>query len=174
MPQDLVIAEALDAEALEACRQLFIEYQRGLGVSLCFQGFDAELASLPGDYAAPGGRLLIARMGSTPVGCAGLRPLSHRDAEMKRLFVRPSQRGTGLGRLLAVRVIAQARALGYEALKLDTLPSMHAAQKLYTKLGFRDAAPYNDNPVGGVRFMALDLRSGGSSPSAGRAVQRRG
>ena len=123
----------------------------------CFQGFDQELAGLPGDYAPPRGRLYLALAGSKPAGCIALRPLFHRDAEMKRLYVRAAHRGSGLGRTLALRVIDDARALGYEVLKLDTLPAMRAAQRLYEDLGFRDTAPYNENPVGGVRFLALDL-----------------
>jgi GNAT superfamily N-acetyltransferase len=157
IPKGYSIEQACEPEAVDACRELFVEYQRGLGVSLCFQGFDAELASLPGDYAPPGGLLLLARKARVPAACVALRPLFHRDAEMKRLYVRQAHRGTGLGRLLAVHVIDEARALGYEALKLDTLPSMRAAHSLYEKLGFLDTAPYNDNPVGGVRFLALAL-----------------
>ena len=88
-----------------------------------------------------------------------LRPLFHRDAEMKRLYVRPAHRGSGLGRILARQVIEAARAIGYESLKLDTQPQMHSAQNLYAKLGFRETAPYNDNPIGGTRFLALDLRA---------------
>jgi ribosomal protein S18 acetylase RimI-like enzyme len=153
---ELVAAEG--AGEIAACRELFAEYQRSLGVSLCFQGFDRELAGLPGDYAPPRGRLYLALAGGRPAGCVALRPLFHRDAEIKRLYVRSAHRGSGLGRILAQRVIDDARALGYEALKLDTLPQMKAAQRLYEDLGFRDTAPYNDNPVGGVRFMALDLR----------------
>ena len=145
--------------ALAVCRELFVEYQRALGVSLCFQGFEAELTGLPGDYAPPRGRLYLALAAGRPAGCAALRPLFHRDAEMKRLYVRPAHRGSGLGRLLAVRIIEDARTLGYDNLKLDTLPSMRAAQRMYEKLGFRDTAPYNDNPVAGVRFMALALRA---------------
>ena len=153
------LRQATSPEDVATCRELFLEYQRGLGVSLCFQGFDAELAALPGDYAPPRGRLVLALAGGRPAGCVALRPLFHRDAEMKRLFVRPKHRGAGLGRVLADHIIAEARALGYETLKLDTLPQMKAAQRMYEKLGFRDTAPYNDNPVGGVRFLALDLRS---------------
>jgi putative acetyltransferase len=145
-------------EEVAACRELFREYQRGLGVSLCFQGFDAELASLPGDYVPPRGRLVLALHAGRPAGCVALRPLFHRDAEMKRLYVRPAHRGSGLGWMLATHVIGEARASGYETLKLDTLPQMQAAQRMYEKLGFRDTAPYNDNPIGGVRFLALDLR----------------
>ena len=151
------LREARAAEEVAACRELFVEYQRALGVSLCFQGFDAELAGLPGDYSPPRGRLVLALAGGKPAGCVALRPLFHRDAEMKRLYVRPAQRGAGLGRMLAVHVIGEARALGYETLKLDTLPAMKAAQRMYEALGFRDTAPYNDNPVTGVRFMALTL-----------------
>jgi GNAT superfamily N-acetyltransferase len=151
------IVEALDPGAIGACRDLLVEYQRDLGVSLCFQGFDRELAALPGDYAPPRGRLLIAMAGESPAGCVALRPLGAADAEMKRLYVRAAHRGRDLGRALALRIAAEARSLGYRTLKLDTLPSMAAAQKLYGQLGFVDVAPYNDNPVDGVRFMALDL-----------------
>jgi putative acetyltransferase len=153
------LVEARGPREIEACRELFLEYQRGLGVSLCFQGFDAEVAGLPGDYAPPRGRLYLALAAGRPAGCVALRPLFHRDAEMKRLYVRPVHRGSGLGRLLAERIIGDARDRGYEALKLDTLPQMKAAQRMYEKLGFRDTSPYNDNPVGGVRFMVLDLTS---------------
>src|SRR5688572_11318658 len=100
------LREATSPDDVAACRDLFLEYQRGLGVSLCFQGFDAELAALPGDYAPPRGRLVLALAGGRPAGCVALRPLFHRDAEMKRLFVRPQHRGAGLGRVLADHVIA--------------------------------------------------------------------
>jgi putative acetyltransferase len=151
------LREAISADDVAACRELFVEYQRALGVSLCFQGFDAELAALPGDYAPPRGRLVLALHRDVPAGCVALRPLFHGDAEMKRLYVRPAHRGSGLGRILGERVVHEARALGYAQLKLDTLPQMHAAQRLYEYLGFRDTAPYNDNPVSGVRFMSLEL-----------------
>lgn len=152
------LLEALSAADVAACKELFVEYQQALGVSLCFQGFEAELASLPGDYAPPRGRLILALHRGLPAGCVALRPLSHRDAEMKRLYVRPAHRGAGLGRMLASRIIEAARAIGYETVKLDTLPQMQAAQRMYESLGFRDTAAYNDNPIGGSRFMALDLR----------------
>ena len=151
------IAEALDAAALAACRELFIEYQQRLGVSLCFQGFDRELATLPGDYARPRGRLLLARIAGEPAGCVALRPLERGTAEMKRLFVRPAYRGMSLGRTLAECIIDEASALGYGTIKLDTLPSMRDAQRLYSILGFADTSPNNDNPIEGTRFMALDL-----------------
>jgi len=151
------IAEALDAAAVEACRELFVEYQAGLGVSLCFQGFDQELAQLPGTYGRPRGRLLLARVAGLPAACAALRPLNGDEAEMKRLYVRAQFRGMGLGRTLAEVVIDEARAIGYRTLKLDTLPQMREAQSLYGELGFRDTPPYNDNPVFGTRFLALPL-----------------
>jgi GNAT superfamily N-acetyltransferase len=151
------LAEALDAESVAACRALFREYEQGLGVSLCFQGFERELASLPGAYARPRGRLLLARVAGEPAGCVALRPLGERDAELKRLYVRSHARGMGLGRMLAECAIDEARALGYATVKLDTLPAMREAQHLYSQLGFVEAAPYNDNPVEGVRFMSLDL-----------------
>ena len=151
------VAEALDGESVAACRALFVEYQQGLGVSLCFQGFDEELKTLPGNYSRPRGRLLLARIVGEPAGCVALRPLGETDAEIKRLYIRPQYRGMGLGRVLAECVIDEARALGYRTVKLDTLPGMAQAQHLYRELGFVDCAPYNDNPVSGVRFMSLDL-----------------
>jgi putative acetyltransferase len=151
------IAEALDARAVEACRGLFVEYQQGLGVSLSFQGFEQELAALPGDYARPRGRLLIARIAGEPAGCVALRPLGAGDAEMKRLYVRPAFRGMGIGRMLAECVLDEARALGYATLKLDTLPAMKEAQRMYEELGFVATDPYNDTPIDGVRFLSLAL-----------------
>jgi putative acetyltransferase len=151
------IAEALDAPAAAACRELFVEYQAGLGVSLCFQGFERELATLPGEYARPRGRLLLARIAGEPAGCVALRALANGEAEMKRLFVRPAYRGMGLGRTLVECVIDEARGLGYGMLRLDTLPEMKAAQTLYGELGFVETAPYNDHPIEGTRFLALDL-----------------
>ncbi len=151
------VVEAATADDVARCRDLFLEYQRGLGVSLCFQGFDAELAGLPGDYAPPRGRLWLATRDGVPAGCVALRPLGAHEAEMKRLYVRADHRGHGLGGELARLVIREARALGYRALKLDTLPQMADAQRLYAQLGFADTVPYNDNPIGGVRFLALDL-----------------
>ena len=153
----LAIVEALSPGDVRVCRELFEEYQRGLGVSLCFQGFDKELATLPGEYAPPRGVLLLARDGEVCAGCIALRPLMGNDAEMKRLYVRPAYRGSGLGRRLAEEVIARARGMGYSTLKLDTLPQMTGAQALYTSLGFVDTPRYNDNPVEQVRFMALAL-----------------
>jgi GNAT superfamily N-acetyltransferase len=154
---DFTVVKAVSPEALAACRELFREYQGSLGVSLDFQEFDAELAGLPGAYAPPRGRLWLATDDGVPAGCVALRPLGAVDAEMKRLYVRPAFRGKDLGRQLAGLAIREARGLGYRTLRLDTLPSLHAALRLYAQLGFADTAPYYDNPIAGVRFLALDL-----------------
>jgi len=151
------IAEAAGEADIAACRELFREYQRSLGIDLAYQDFEHELATLPGKYAPPRGRLLLARRGEEPLGCAAFRPLGAGDCEMKRLYVRPAARGTGLGRALAVRLVAIARTQGYARMRLDTLPAMGAAQGLYERLGFRDTPAYYDSPVAGTRFMALDL-----------------
>jgi len=151
------IGEALDAAAVAQCRELFVEYQANLGVSLCFQGFDQELANLPGDYARPRGRLILARVAGEPAGCVALRALADGDGEMKRLYVRGAYRGMGIGRVLAECVIDEARAIGFARVKLDTLPRMSEAQRLYRDLGFVEITPYNDNPIAGTRFLALDL-----------------
>ena len=151
------IREALDPAAIAAVRDLFVEYEKALGVDLCFQGFAAELEGLPGDYAPPRGRLLLVERGGLSAGCIAMRPLDSRDCEMKRLYVRPAARGDGLGLRLVERVIAEARGVGYARMYLDTLPQMDAAQRLYERLGFEDVPPYRDNPVKGARFMALDL-----------------
>ena len=154
---DHEVAEARTAPDVAACRALFAEYGRGLGVSLDFQDFPAELAALPGAYAPPRGRLFIARIAGEPAGCVALRPLAAAECEMKRLYVRAEARGSGLGEALARRAIESARAIGYSRMRLDTLAAMAPAQALYSRLGFRDTAPYNDNPIPGTRFMALDL-----------------
>jgi putative acetyltransferase len=151
------IVEAVDPRDVAECRALFREYQQGLGVSLCFQGFEAELAALPGQYAPPRGGLYLATHGGKPAGCVALRALSASEGEMKRLYVRPEHRGAGLGRVLALHVIDAARALRYSGLKLDTLPTMRNAQALYAALGFRDAPAYGEHQVDGMRFMRLDL-----------------
>jgi putative acetyltransferase len=146
---------------LDRVRALFNEYAAGLGFSLCFQGFARELAELPGAYAPPGGRLLLARAGDgTDAGCVALRPIAPDGGEMKRLFVRPGFRGLGLGRRLAEAVIGAARDIGYRRVCLDTLPSMGEAIGLYRSLGFRAADPYYANPVEGAMFFELDLGPG--------------
>jgi putative acetyltransferase len=142
---------------IPACRELFVEYQRSLGVSLCFQGFDRELEQLPGDYVPPRGGLWLASIAGALAGCVALRPIGDDAGEMKRLYVRPDYRGRHLGETLARHVIDTAQRSGCRVLKLDTLPTMREAQRLYERLGFVDTPPYNDNPVDGVRFLALAL-----------------
>lgn len=148
---------ATSSEDLRDVRTLFEEYAGSLGFSLCFQGFDEELAGLPGAYAPPTGRLLLARVDGEPAGCVGLRRIGEGVSEMKRLFVDPRYHGTGLGRRLATAVIEEARRAGYATIRLDTMPSMKAAIRLYESLGFGDIPPYTYNPVAGARFMALSL-----------------
>lgn len=155
---DITINEARFPEHVEVVREIFREYAAGLGVDLCFQGFEAELADLPGKYAAPRGRLLLAWCDGQAVGCVALRPQEGAAGEMKRLYVRPAARGLGLGRRLVDVVCAMARQAGYERLRLDTLPSMTAAQVMYAARGFRSIAPYIANPVPGARYLELDLR----------------
>lgn len=157
MPTSPVIEHAAGPEDVDAVRRLFLEYQESLGVDLCFQGFDRELAELPGDYTPPGGRLLVVRDDGAAVACVALRRLDAATCEMKRLYVQPSHRGLGLGRALAEAVISEARLNGYERMCLDTLPSMSEAAVLYERLGFRDIAPYTENPVPGARFLQLEL-----------------
>jgi ribosomal protein S18 acetylase RimI-like enzyme len=144
-------------EEMAIARELFQEYQQSIGLDLCFQGFAEELAGLPGAYAAPSGRLLLARQDGAYVGCVALRALDVERCEMKRLYVRPAFQGMGIGRKLVNALIAEARAIGYREICLDTLSTMETALTLYASLGFRDIAPYRYNPVEGARYMALTL-----------------
>ena len=152
------VVRATSAEDVERARALFGEYERSLGIDLCFQGFEQELAGLPGAYAPPRGRLLFAVEGDRLAGCVALRPLGDDVCEMKRLYVRPEFRSRRAGRLLATTVIREARAIGYARMRLDTLPSMEEAIGLYRTLGFVEIAPYTPNPVPGALFLELDLR----------------
>jgi len=165
------LRDASGLEDIELARALFVEYAQWLKVDLCFQGFDRELAMLPGAYAPPSGRLLLAGLPGEAFGCAALRPLaaakeagprSSSEAqdgigEVKRLYVRPRNRNGGWGRKLAEAIVADARTIGYRELKLDTLEWMTDARKLYAKLGFRECDPYYDNPLPGAVYMALVL-----------------
>jgi GNAT superfamily N-acetyltransferase len=161
------IREAGTAQDVAQARALFEEYAGALGVDLCFQGFADELATLPGAYAPPLGRLLLAGPSGAPFGCIALRPLpgpGERGSgavpacgEVKRLYVRPEYRSTGCGRELAERVIEEAGRIGYRELKLDTLATMASAQRLYASLGFVPCAPYYANPLAGVVYMSRRL-----------------
>jgi ribosomal protein S18 acetylase RimI-like enzyme len=139
-------------------RELFLEYAQSLGFSLCFQNFDQELAELPGSYSPPAGRLLLAEYDGQLAGCVALHQLENEICEMKRLYVRPRFRGKGLGRALAERIIAEARQTGYKRLRLDTVsPVMKDAVAMYRKIGFREIAPYCNNPLAGALYMELTL-----------------
>ena len=154
----LRITQATTPADIEQARTLFKEYEAGLGISLCFQNFAQELANLPGDYAAPQGRLLLAREFDQLVGCIALRKLAPDVCEMKRLFVRPGYRDKGLGRVLVEAIIEEARNIGYARMRLDTLPGrMDRAIALYRSIGFVEIPPYRENPVDNATFMELDL-----------------
>lgn len=153
------IVQAQSESEIEQVRELFSEYVAWLGINLCFQNYNKEVADLPGDYAPPRGRLLLTLADDdAAAGCAALRDLGNGVAEMKRLFVRPAFRGQRLGWQLAKMILDEARALGYERIRLDTLPGkMDQAIAMYRVLGFKDIAPYYNNPVEGAAFMELKL-----------------
>ncbi len=150
-----------DSAGLQAVREIFLEYAQGLGIPLDFQDFDQELADLPGAYAPPRGALLLARVGGVVAGCCALRPLDTLDypgaAEIKRLYVRPPFRGSGLGRSLAQAVLDAARQAGYACVVLDTLSDMEAARALYEDLGFTEIPPYYHNLIAGAHYLKADL-----------------
>jgi putative acetyltransferase len=152
------VRQARSALEIDNARTLFLEYARSLDFDLCFQGFDKELAELPGDYAAPEGRLLLAESGGEPQGCVALRRLGDGICEMKRLYLRPQFRGAGLGRVLAEAAIAEARSIGYLRMRLDTVgASMQNAVALYKLLGFKEIAPYRPNPMPSATYLELTL-----------------
>ena len=152
-----ILQAETDAE-IDAARELFREYEAWLGLDLCFQGFEAELATLPGKYAAPDGGLLLAYLDDKLAGCVAMRKLEDGVCEMKRLFVRDEFRGSGIGLTLIERLIGDARELGYAKMRLDTYPpKMGKAVKLYESHGFQPIPPYYENPHDGVLFMELTV-----------------
>jgi putative acetyltransferase len=154
---EVLIRSAAGPDDIAQLRALFLEYAAWLKVDLCFQDFEEELATLPGAYAPPQGRLLLALAQGKLAGCIGLRPLEAGTGEVKRLYVRPAFRRRGIAELLAVEIVEAARAMGYARLRLDTLAFMHEAAVLYRKLGFVETAPYYDNPLQGAVYMELKL-----------------
>ncbi len=154
----LIFAQANSAPQIAQARDLFLEYAKSLGFSLCFQNFDKELADLPGDYAPPAGRLLLAEFDAQLAGCVALHRLDDAVCEMKRLYLRPQFRGLGLGRGLAEKIIAEARHIGYQRMRLDTVePVMKDAVAMYRRIGFHEIAPYCNNPIAGALYMELTL-----------------
>jgi putative acetyltransferase len=154
----LAFAQAESPAQIGVVRELFLEYERSLGFSLCFQNFDKELADLPGDYASPDGRLLLAEYEGHLAGCVALHKLSGEVCEMKRLYLRPQFRGKGLGRALADRIIAEAHHIGYTRMRLDTVePVMKDAVAMYRRIGFVEIPPYCANPIAGALYMELQL-----------------
>ncbi len=152
------LSQAESSAQIAQARELFLEYAQSLGFSLCFQNFDQELAGLPGDYAPPEGRLLLAEFKGQLAGCVALHKLEPGICEMKRLYLRSQFRGKGLGRTLADRIIAEARQIGFESMRLDTVePVMKDAVAMYRKIGFREVAPYRANPIAGALYMELQL-----------------
>jgi putative acetyltransferase len=157
VPLETTIRPALGGSELVLARELIREYGTSLGVDLSFQGFEAEVSGLPGEYSWPGGALMLAFVGEECAGCVALRPLAKGVCEMKRLYVRPRWRGLGSGGRLIEAVLGEARRAGYRAIRLDTLPSMTAARGIYEPLGFRAIAPYYESPIPGTVFLELDL-----------------
>ncbi|MGA8271093.1 MAG: GNAT family N-acetyltransferase [Candidatus Sulfotelmatobacter sp.] len=154
----LVFTQVASPAQITQARELFLEYAQSLGFSLCFQNFDKELAELPGDYAPPEGRLLLAQYENQLAGCVALHKLDSCICEMKRLYLRPKFRGKSVGRAMAERIISEARQIGYQCMRLDTVePVMKDAVAMYHKLGFKEIAPYRPNPMAGAMYMELEL-----------------
>ena len=155
---DLIQVESVGE--IDSARSIFKEYEGWLGINLCFQNFEKELAELPGEYVAPHGRLLLAMEDKRVAGCVALRKIGEGICEMKRLFVRAEYRGKGLGRTLVEAIVSEAGEIGYARMRLDTLPGkMDEAIALYRSLGFTEIEPYYQNPVSGAKFMELELGS---------------
>jgi ribosomal protein S18 acetylase RimI-like enzyme len=154
---EICLLPAKSPNEIAHARILFREYAASLNVDLCFQSFEEELANLPGKYAPPEGQLILAWAGETVAGCVALRKLEPAVCEMKRLYVRPAYRGSGLGRRLADAVIAESRGIGYRRMRLDTLESLASALNLYRSLGFHRIQPYTANPCADVVYLELDL-----------------
>ncbi len=156
--QGLVFSQVESPAQIAQARELFLEYQKALGISLCFQNFDRELADLPGDYTPPSGRLLLGHFEGQLAGCVALHSLEPGICEMKRLYLRPAFRGKGLGRIMVDAIVSEARRIGYHRLRLDTIePLMKDAVRTYRKMGFREIAPYCANPCEGALYMELVL-----------------
>jgi putative acetyltransferase len=154
----ITISQTESPSEIAKVRELFVEYAESLGFSLCFQNFDRELAGLPGDYTPSQGRLLLALCGSEPAGCVALHSLEPGIGEIKRLYVRPQFRGSGIGKMLTNTVISEAKSIGYKKVRLDTVePKMKNAVGLYRALGFREIEPYRPNPIEGAMYMELEL-----------------
>jgi putative acetyltransferase len=163
----LSMTQASSPAQIAQVRELFLEYAQSLGFSLCFQNFDQELAGLPGDYSRPEGRLLLAEYEGRVAGCVALHKLEPGICEMKRLYLRPAFRGKGLGRKLAEAILEEARSIGYQRLRLDTVePVMKDAVALYRALGFREIAPYRANPMEGTLYLELSLNDRGPGASS--------
>ncbi len=160
-PPEIALLRVDADQGIASAREILGEYARSLSVDLCFQNFDTELATLPGDYAAPSGQLLLAYVDGALAGCGGLRPLANADyanaCEMKRLYVRPAFRRFGLGRVLAEALLDEARRAGYSVMLLDTLDEMGSARALYASLGFEEVGPYCFNPIPGAHYLRAAL-----------------
>ncbi len=155
------IVEANNDKMVAKAKALFLEYAESLGFDLCFQNFDRELDEFPGQYAPPMGRLFLALAENQPIGCIGLRPFGKGVCEMKRLYVKPDFREKKAGRFLAQAVIKAGSSIGYEVMRLDTLPTMESANLLYKSLGFRQIKSYRHNPIKGAIYMELSLVGAG-------------